>query len=107
MNEPMKLIQSAGTQTPDAFLASLTGDFESTESAPSKTTVGVLEFIDYTIKQIAAEYDNSKYPDWHKREQFQARMRNRARRLFNQTYGRNEERDLEVRTYIRKVVASI
>lgn len=107
MNDLMKLIQSAGTQSPDAFLASLTGDFESTDTAPRKTSVGMREFIDYTIKQIAAEYDNSEYPDWRDREQFLARMRNRARRLFNQTYGRNEERDLEVRTYIRKVVASI
>ncbi|MDA0152303.1 hypothetical protein OH460_08315 [Vibrio sp. Makdt] len=107
MNDLMNLIKQAATQTPEAFLASLEKESAEQSSKPRHLSEGMQDFIKITVRKIAEENDDAGVPDWRIREQFAAKMRMRARRLFNATYGRNELRDPEVRSYIREIVASV
>lgn len=107
MKDLMNLINQATKLTPEAFLASLEKEPEEQSIKPRHLSEGMQDFIKITVRKIAEENDKSGIPDWRKREQFAAKMRMRARRLFNATYGRNELRDPEVRSYIREIVASV
>lgn len=101
------LIKSASKQTPDQFLVSIME--EQQPSVPKRTFMseGMRDFVKATISLLCDEYDSENIADWRTRAQFHARLRSRSRRLFYVTYGRNSDRDSELRSNIREQVRDI
>ncbi len=98
------LLNTANNQSPDQFLAFLLDGSQPPAPKPTGLSEGMMDFIKQSINLLVHEYDSEGYSDWRTREQFHARLRMRVRRMFYVTYGRNSNRDSELRTNIRAQV---